>query len=70
MGTEFEIEYTLLGAVADGVTDVDQLVSHVCVTVDAVAETDAAPVEAGISRLIDKQVLRREDGTVEEQPNM
>lgn len=70
LGTEFEIEYTLLGTVADGVTDVDQLVSHVCATVDAVAETDAAAVEAGISRLIDKQVLRREAGTVEKRPDM
>jgi hypothetical protein len=70
LGTEFEIEYTLMGAVADGVTDMDQLVSHVYSTVDAVAETDAAAVEAGISRLVDKQVLRREDGTVAERPGM
>ncbi|MFC6723053.1 hypothetical protein ACFQE1_01330 [Halobium palmae] len=62
--TEFEIEYFILGAVDDGVRDVDTIQKRVLSNVRALSEDDGAEVAAGIGRLVEKQILDREDGTV------
>ena len=64
LGTEFEIEYAVLEAVDDGVQDIEAVRERVFSRVQTLSETDQAPVEQAIERLVDKQVLTRDGQTV------
>lgn len=61
LATEFEIEYTILGAIDDGVTEIEELRDHVRSKVRTLPDTDVAPVSDAISRLSEKQIVEREN---------
>jgi hypothetical protein len=63
-GTAFEVEYAILGAVDDGIHDIDRLQTRVLDTVRSLDPSDTDAVIAGIDRLVTKHVLTRGDGTV------
>jgi hypothetical protein len=56
-GTAFEVEYFALGAVDDGVRDVESIRSRVVSNVRELAPDDDDAVEAGLNRLVAKDVL-------------
>jgi hypothetical protein len=63
-GTEFEVEYVVLGAVEDGVQDLDAIRNRVVSTVRAVSEDEDVAVEDAVERLVDKQILSRDGRTI------
>ena len=64
LGTEFEIEYAVLGAVDDGVQDTAAIRERVWSHVQVLSEAEGGPVEHAIDRLVEKQVLIRDGQTV------
>jgi len=64
LGTEFEIEYAVLGAVDDEVQDTAAIRERVCSHVQVLSEAEGGPVDQAIDRLVEKQVLTRDGQTV------
>ncbi|OYR82181.1 hypothetical protein DJ71_04275 [Halorubrum sp. E3] len=62
--TEFEVEYTVLGVVDDGLTDIEAIRDHVLSNVRAVSDDQADAVDDAIARLEEKHILEREETTV------
>jgi cyclophilin family peptidyl-prolyl cis-trans isomerase len=62
--TEFEIEYTVLGAVDDGIDTVDAIRDRVLANVRALSNDQDDAVNDAIDRLVAKQVLERDGETV------
>ncbi|MFW5900288.1 MAG: hypothetical protein ACOCTH_00745 [Halodesulfurarchaeum sp.] len=62
--TEFEVEYTILAAVDDGLTDVESISAHVFSNVTSLSDDQADAVDAAIERLIEKQILEQTGTTV------
>lgn len=65
LGTEFEIQYTVLAAADDGLRDVQAIRDRVTTDVRTVSGDQMAAVDAAIDRLADKQILQRDGDTVE-----
>jgi len=65
LGTDFEIEYAVLGAVDDGVQDRAAIRERVCSHVQTLSEAEVAPIDQAIDRLIEKQVLSRDGQTMQ-----
>jgi hypothetical protein len=65
LGTEFEIEYTVLAAVDDGLRDVQTIRDRVATDVRTVSGDQMAAVDAAIDRLTNKHILQRDGDTVE-----
>lgn len=63
--TEFEIEYTVLGVVDDGLTDVGTIQTRVLDTVRALSADQEEEVDAAIERLVQKQILDADGDSVE-----
>lgn len=64
LGSEFEVEYFVLGAVDDGLTDVERIRARAKAEADALASDDDE-VNAAIDRLVRKRVLERDGGEVD-----
>jgi hypothetical protein len=62
--TEFEVEYTVLGVVDDGLADIEAIRDHVLSNVRAVSDDQADAVDDAIDRLVEKYILEREETTV------
>ncbi|MDB9234609.1 hypothetical protein PN419_14800 [Halorubrum ezzemoulense] len=62
--TEFEIEYTVLGAVDDGIDTVDAIRERVLANVRALSDDQEDAVDDAIERLVAKQVLKRDGDTI------
>jgi hypothetical protein len=62
--TEFEAEYTVLGAVDDGIDNVDAIRERVLANVRALSDDQEDAVDDAIGRLVDKQILERDGETV------
>jgi hypothetical protein len=62
--TEFEVEYTILGAVDDGITDVEEIRDRVRSNVRALANDQGNAVGDAFNRLVEKRILEREGTTV------
>jgi hypothetical protein len=62
--TEFEVEYTVLGAVDDGIDDVEVIREHVLSNVRMLSDDQKHAVDDAIDRLVDKHVLKRDGATV------
>ncbi|MFC7138502.1 hypothetical protein ACFQMA_01470 [Halosimplex aquaticum] len=65
--TEFEIEYTVLGAVDEGITDVELIRERVRSTVRALSDAQNDAVDDAIDRLVAKQILDRDGEMVTRQ---
>lgn len=63
--TEFEIEYTVLGAVDDGISDVETIQDRVLANVRALSADQTTEVDAAIERLVQKQILETDGESVE-----
>ena len=63
-GTEFEVEYTVLGYVDDGIDDVEVIRERVLSDVRALSDDQENAVDDAIERLVEKQILERDGGTV------
>ena len=64
LATEFEVEYTVLGAVDDGVRDVGTIRDRVLATVRALSDDQGEEVDRAIERLVEKQILESDGETV------
>jgi hypothetical protein len=62
--TEFEVEYTVPSAVDDGLTDVEKIRERVLSIVRALSDDQMDAVNDAIARLVEKQILEREETTV------
>ncbi len=62
--TEFEVEYTVLGAVDDGSNNVDVIRERVLANVRALSDEQGGAVDDTIDRLVAKQILDRDGETV------
>jgi hypothetical protein len=62
--TEFEVEYTVLGAVDDGIDDVAVLRESVLANVRALSDDQEDAIDEAIDRLVAKQILERDGETV------
>jgi hypothetical protein len=62
--TEFEVEYTVLSAVDDGLTDIETIRDRVLSNVRALGDDQTEAVDDAIARLVKKQILEREETTV------
>lgn len=62
--TEFEIEYTVLGAVDDGINDIEAIRERVLANVRALSDDQASAVDEAIDRLVAKQVLECDGDTI------
>lgn len=62
--TEFELEYTVLGAVDDGIDDVEAIRERATSNVRALSANQENAVDDAIDRLAEKQILEREGTTV------
>jgi hypothetical protein len=62
--TEFEVEYTVLGAVDDGIDDVEVIREHVLSNVRMLSDDQKHAVDDAIDRLVDKHILKRDGATV------
>ncbi|MDS0223489.1 hypothetical protein NDI54_19295 [Haloarcula sp. S1AR25-5A] len=62
--TEFEVEYTVLGAVDDGIDTVDAIRERVLANVRALSDDQEDPVDDAIERLVAKQVLKHDGDTI------
>ncbi|QDX39488.1 hypothetical protein [Salarchaeum sp. JOR-1] len=63
--TEFEIEYTVLGAVDDGIDTVDAIQERVLANVRALSDGQEDAVDDAIERLVAKEVLKRDGDTIQ-----
>jgi len=64
-GTEFEVEYTVLGAVDDGLNDVEDIRERVLSNVRTVSDDQVDTVDDAIARLVEKQILEWQGDTVQ-----
>jgi hypothetical protein len=64
LGTEFEIEFTVLGAVDDGATQVQSIRERVHANVAALSDDHQNAVDDAIDRLVNKGILERDETTV------
>jgi hypothetical protein len=62
--TAFEIEYTVLGAIDDGIDNVEAIRKRVLANVRALSNDQEDAVDDAIDRLVAKQVLTRDGDTV------
>jgi hypothetical protein len=62
--TEFEVEYTILGAVDDGLTDLKSIRERVVTNVRALSTDQGDAVDEAIDRLTVKQILELDGDTV------
>ena len=62
--TAFEVEYTVLGAVDDGINDIKAIRERVLTNVRALSDDQASAVDEAIDRLVAKQVLKRDGDTI------
>jgi hypothetical protein len=62
--TEFEVEYTVLGAVGDGIDNVEVLRDRVLANVRALSDDQKDTVDEAIDRLVAKQLLECDGDTV------
>ena len=62
--TEFEIEYTVLGAVNDGIDNLEAIRERVLANVRALSDDQEDAVDDAIERLVAKQVLERDGDTI------
>ncbi|ELZ20824.1 hypothetical protein C475_19533 [Halosimplex carlsbadense 2-9-1] len=62
--TAFEIEYTVLSAVDEGLTDVEKIRARAHSTVQTLSDDQSGAVDDAIDRLATKQILERDDDTV------
>jgi hypothetical protein len=62
--TEFEAEYTVLGAVDDGIDNVDAIRKRVLTNVRALSDDQEDAVDDAIDRLVAKQILKHDGETV------
>jgi hypothetical protein len=62
--TEFEIEYTVLGAVDDSIDNVEAIRERALANVRALSEDQEDAVDDAIDRLVAKQVLKRDGDTI------
>jgi cyclophilin family peptidyl-prolyl cis-trans isomerase len=62
--TEFEVEYTVLGAVDDGMDTTEAIQERVHSNVRALSNDQMDSVERALERLVDKQILKRDETTV------
>lgn len=63
-GTEFEVEYFVLGSVDDGIHDVDAIREQVLSNVQSLSEDEGNEVDAAIERLTRKRILERNSDTI------
>ena len=63
--TEFEIEYTVLGAVDDGIDTVDAIRERVLANVRALSDDQEDAVNDAIDRLVAKEVLKHDGDTIQ-----
>jgi hypothetical protein len=63
-GTDFEVEYTVLGAVDDGVHETEQIRDRVLSNVRELSGDQEATVDAAIDRLVKKGILEHREDTV------
>jgi hypothetical protein len=62
--TEFEVEYTVLRAVDDGIDDIDTIRERVLSNVRVLSDDQEDAVVDAIDRLVTKQILERDGETV------
>jgi hypothetical protein len=62
--TEFEVEYTVLGTVDDGIDDVEAIRERVLMNVRALSDDQEDAVDDAIDQLVAKQILKRDRETV------
>jgi hypothetical protein len=62
--TAFEVEYTVLGAVDDGINDIKAIRERVLTNVRALSDDQASAVDEAIDRLVAKQILKRDGDTI------
>jgi hypothetical protein len=62
--TEFEVEYTVLGAVDDGMDTTEAIQERVISNVRALSDDQMDAVERALERLVDKRILERDGTTV------
>jgi len=62
--TEFEVEYTVLGAVDDGIDEVEAIRERVLSNVRTLSDDQKEAVDDAIDRLVDKHILDRDGATV------
>jgi hypothetical protein len=62
--TEFEIEYTVLRAVDEGINNVDAIQERVLASVRALSGDQEDAVCEAIDRLVVKEVLKRDRDTI------
>ena len=63
--TEFEVEYTVLGAVDDGETDVEKIRDRVLSNVRVLSDGQTDAVDDAFTRLVEKQILERDGDAVQ-----
>ncbi|QKY22194.1 hypothetical protein B4589_017500 (plasmid) [Halolamina sp. CBA1230] len=63
--TEFETEYTVLGAVDDGIGDIDAIRERVLANVQALSDDQEDAVDDAIDRLVAKRILKRDGEMVQ-----
>lgn len=64
LATEFEIEYTILGAIDESVTEIEAIREHVRSNVRTLPDVEGGPVSDAISRLSEKHIVERNNETV------
>jgi len=62
--TEFEVEYTVLGAVDDGIDDVEAIRERVLANVRMLSDDQVDAVDDAIDRMVDKHILERDEATL------
>lgn len=62
--TEFEVECTVLGAVDDGIDDIERIRKRVLSNVQALSNDQEDAVDDAIDRLVRKQILDRDGDTI------
>jgi hypothetical protein len=62
--TEFEIEYTVLGAVEDGIDNIDAIRERALTNVRTLSDDQQNAVDDAIDRLVAKQILERDGDTI------
>ncbi|AUV84191.1 hypothetical protein C2R22_21720 (plasmid) [Salinigranum rubrum] len=62
--TEFEVEYTVLGAIDVGIDDVETIRERVLSSVRMLSDDQKHAVDDAIDSLVDQHILKRDGGTV------
>ncbi|MFC6964031.1 hypothetical protein ACFQJ8_20635 [Halocatena marina] len=63
--TEFEVEYTVLSAVDDGINDIEIIRELVLSNVRVLSDDQGEVVDDAIDRLIEKHILKRDEDNIE-----